>query len=231
MTGPGSSTLAERPAPGETESVTVRVHSWRGYRCESRIVRAPRARPATPVVLIGGAMQRKEEWGRLERRLLAHADVVGVDLPGWGAGDLLPEQHGAGFLADALAHMLAEHGLDRVNVLSGSYGTAVAYRLAQAHPSRVARMVLLSTMQRITGHARRAMDRILELADAGTDRESLAEACVALLMGGGPQGPEPAAAVQSGAAVRRMLLHRFRSATWDELRMHRSTPGGCCATG
>ncbi|WP_165986634.1 alpha/beta fold hydrolase [Streptomyces sp. YIM 98790] len=218
MTAPGSSTLAERPARQEAEPADVRVHAWRGYHCESRIVRAPEPRLA-PVLLIGGALQRKEEWGRLERHLLAHADVISVDLPGWGAGDPLPEEHGSGFLADALAHMLAERGLDRVNVLGGSYGTAVAYRLAQSHPARVARMLLLSTMEVITGEARHAMRRILSLVDEDADRDTLAEACVSLLMGGGPDRPG-AEAVQSGTAVRRMLLHRFRTATRHELRMH-----------
>src|SRR5699024_6019598 len=95
-----------------------------------------------PVVLIGGAMQRKEDWGRIERGLLDGADVICPDLPGWGAADLLPPQHGSELLAGALRHLLDELELERVNIFAGSYGTAIAYRLAQTDPERIARMVL-----------------------------------------------------------------------------------------
>ena len=78
----------------------VREHTFDGYRYESRVVQGA-ATGLAPVVLVGGAFQRKEEWGRLERGLLAHADVVTVDLPGWGTADLLPETYGADFLAGA----------------------------------------------------------------------------------------------------------------------------------
>src|SRR5688572_26006360 len=92
--------------PGTRPEVTVTEHKWDGYRCESRIVRATSEPRLAPVLLVGGAFQRKEDWGRIEQGLLAHCDVVTVDLPGWGTADLLPESYGVDFLADALNHIL-----------------------------------------------------------------------------------------------------------------------------
>ncbi|HSX98084.1 MAG TPA: hypothetical protein VLG91_11940, partial [Streptomyces sp.] len=40
----------------------VRVHHWEGFRFEFRLVRALQPR-LPPVLLIGGAFQRKERWG------------------------------------------------------------------------------------------------------------------------------------------------------------------------
>lgn len=125
-----------------TSSMTDRVlpvvaaHSWQGFHCESRLVRTDSPGLA-PVVLVGGAFQTKESWGRVEAEFLAHADVFTVDLPGWGRADVLPEDDGVEFLADALRHMLDEAGLDAVNLVGGSYGTAITYTFAQRHPDRV----------------------------------------------------------------------------------------------
>ncbi|WP_141754280.1 alpha/beta fold hydrolase [Streptomyces agglomeratus] len=66
------------------------------------------------MLLIGGAFQRKESWGRCEEVFLANMDVFTVDPPGWGAADLLPETYGVDFLADAVCHMLDERGAGQV---------------------------------------------------------------------------------------------------------------------
>ncbi|MCE7079019.1 alpha/beta fold hydrolase [Streptomyces sp. ST2-7A] len=204
----GSSPAQLSEAPG-VEGASVRTHRWEGYRCESRLVRSPSPRVA-PVLLVGGALQRKEDWGRLERELLRHADVLSVDLPGWGAGDPLPERFGVDFLTEALRHMLVELDPGPVNVLGGSYGTAPAYRLAELDPARVARLVLVGTMPAIPEHARGLIERTLELFAAGRMTE-FARAGVELLM-----SSTPGADVAAGAAVRRILLHRFAGISPEE---------------
>ena len=187
----------------------LRSHSWEGYHCESRLVRtsAPRLRP---LLLIGGAFQRKETWGRFERELLARMDVLTVDPPGWGAGDLLPDHHGVAFLADAVCHMLDAHGLSEVNIVGGSYGTAIAYRIAQQQPERVGRMALIGTMTSIPGHARAAMLRTMEHL-AARRMEEYAEAAVDILMNRDRLG-----SVASGARVRRFLLRRLTNLPEEE---------------
>ncbi|WNI16452.1 alpha/beta fold hydrolase [Actinacidiphila sp. ITFR-21] len=180
----------------------VRVHSWQGYHCESRLVRTAAPRLA-PLLLIGGAFQRKETWGRFEREFLAHMDVLTVDPPGWGAGDLLPDHHGVTLLADAVHHMLAEHGITEVNVLGGSYGTAIAYRIAQRHPGCVVRMALIGTMTSIPEHARAAMRRTMDLL-AERRMAEYAEAAVDILMNRDRLG-----SIAGGAKVRRFLLRRL----------------------
>ncbi|MBB0245488.1 alpha/beta fold hydrolase [Streptomyces alkaliphilus] len=204
----GSSPARPSEAP-DAEGASVRVHRWEGYRCESRVVRSPSPRVA-PVLLVGGALQRKEDWGRLERELLRHADVVSVDLPGWGAGDPLPERFGVDFLTEALRHMLTELDPGPVNVLGGSYGTAPAYRLAELDPARVARLVLVGTMPAIPEHARGLIEHTLDLFAAGRMTE-FARAGVELLM-----SSTPGADVAAGAAVRRVLLHRFARISPEE---------------
>ncbi|MGK4585683.1 alpha/beta fold hydrolase [Kitasatospora sp. HPMI-4] len=188
----------------------VSSHRWQGYHCESRLVRTSAPRIA-PVLLIGGAFQTKETWGRFEREFLAHADVLTVDPPGWGAGGVLPDRYGADFLADALVHMLDETGLPSANIVSGSYGTAIAYRLAQRHPERVRRIVLIGTMTAIPEHARIAMRRTMDLL-AERRMQEFAEASVELLM-----NADWGASVTAGARVRRFLLRRLLNLGADEV--------------
>src|SRR5262249_57991992 len=73
-----------------------------GYRALGRVLVHP-APSAPAVLLVGGAMQRKEGWGRLEGLLRRESTVVTVDLPGWGGGRGRPAQVDGGVLAAAPA--------------------------------------------------------------------------------------------------------------------------------
>ncbi|MDT0309589.1 alpha/beta hydrolase [Streptomyces sp. DSM 44917] len=187
----------------------VGVHRYRGQPCASRFVRGG-GRARVPLLLIGGAFQRKEHWGAFERAFLARMDVLTVDPPGWGAGAVLPPEHGADFLARAVCHMLNEAGIARVHVLGGSYGTAIAYRLAQLFPDRVERMVLVGTMTAIPEHAEHALRRGLDLLEARRMQE-FARATVGVLM-----NEERLPLIARGAAVRRFLMRRLSTLPYEE---------------
>ncbi|MFI8519767.1 alpha/beta fold hydrolase [Streptomyces sp. NPDC085481] len=186
--------------------MTVARHRFGGFHCESRFVRGRSGRLAT-LVLVGGAFQTKESWGRLERELLEFADVLTVDLPGWGASPVLPERYGTDFLADALGHMLDDLGLASVNLLGGSYGSAVAYRLAQKRPRLVVKLVLIGTMTRIPDQARVPIRRSVELLKAERIEE-FADVTLGMLM-----NPETVDSVVAGTRVRRFLRRRLENLT------------------
>ncbi|WP_333771277.1 alpha/beta fold hydrolase [Streptomyces sp. IBSBF 2435] len=198
--------LAGRSVPSPAE---VRSHAWEGFRCESRVVRSGAPRLA-PVLMIGGAFQRKESWGRMERALLDDMDVVTVDPPGWGSGGVLPAHHGADLLADAVCHMLTELGLPRLNIFSGSYGTAIAYRIAQKHPGQVGRMVLVGTMTEIPAHARLGMRQALDCLRSG-DMEEFAERSLDFLMNAAREDR-----IAGAAKVRRFLRRRLTNLAEEE---------------
>ncbi|GAA1684669.1 alpha/beta hydrolase [Glycomyces endophyticus] len=181
----------------------VRKHRWAGYTYWSRMscAEAPRL---DPVVLIGGALHRKEDWGRVEQGMLAVADVLCPDLPGWGEADLLPPYLGPDVPVEALVRLLDDLGIERVNVFAGSYGSSVGYRLAQTHPDRVARMVLAGTMGGIPLESRPMMRAAVALAESGP-RERFGPAAIEALM-----SPEPD--IAGKAVVRRIMSMRFGSA-------------------
>ncbi|WP_205324309.1 alpha/beta fold hydrolase [Glycomyces sp. YM15] len=189
--------------PRNAATPQVYKHRLAGYTYWSRRTRSDSSRFA-PVVLVGGALHRKEDWGRVEQGLLEHADVICPDLPGWGGADLLPPYLGPDLPAEALVRLLDDLGVERVNLFAGSYGSSVGYRLAQTRPERIARMVLAGTMGGVPPESRPMMRAAVALAERGP-RERFGPAAVEALM-----SPHPDIAAQ--AVVRRVLAMRFGAA-------------------
>ncbi|MCA6094231.1 alpha/beta hydrolase [Streptomyces sp. SCA3-4] len=141
-----------------------------GYAYSGRVVHQPNARLA-PVVLVGGAFQRQNAWGRLEQGFLESASVITVDLPGWGGADRLPARYGFDFLARALDQLLSKVAPSPVNVLGGSYGSAVVHQWVRDHPGRAERMGLVGTMSHLADHVRARVEDTLRMAEKGRHDE------------------------------------------------------------
>ncbi|MFD7234329.1 alpha/beta fold hydrolase [Streptomyces syringium] len=141
-----------------------------GYAYNGRVVHQPNARMA-PVVLVGGAFQYQDTWGRLERALRRSASVITVDLPGSGTADPLPARYGFDFLTRALDDFLSVAAPSPVNILGASYGSAIAYQWVQQHPERTERLALMGTMAQLTDHVRARMERVLRLGEQGRRTE------------------------------------------------------------
>ncbi|GAA3033446.1 hypothetical protein GCM10020000_08280 [Streptomyces olivoverticillatus] len=141
-----------------------------GYAYSGRIVHQPDARLA-PIVLVGGAFQYQNAWGRLEQGFREVASVVTVDLPGWGGADRLPARYGFDFLAEALDQLLLKVAPGPVNVLGTSYGSAVAHRWARNHPERAGRVALVGTMAHLTEAVRDRVRHTVRMAEQGKREE------------------------------------------------------------
>lgn len=176
---------------------------YRGRRALGRV--CPHPSPSLePVLLVGGAMQRKEGWGRLEGVLRRESTLVTVDLPGWGGTEVLPARYGLGFLADCLAAVLRAAGVGAVHVFGGSYGSAVAYRLAQRHPHLLRRTALFGALGRIPHgmHARMA-ETLGHLRDGRRDR--FARAVLTAML-----NQDPSLRLARRGAVERILYTAFQ---------------------
>ena len=105
-------------------------------------------RPGTGTVALclHGFCQSSLFWAPMLDRL-SGAGIAGIapDLPGFGASAGLPGPWTLEGYADGLAVLLDRRGLDRVAVVGGSMGGAVAQHFALRHPARVARLLLVAT--------------------------------------------------------------------------------------
>ena len=176
----------------------------RGYRTLGRVLVHP-APALPPVLLVGGALQRKEGWGRLEAALHRESTVVTVDLPGWGGAGLLPAQFGMGFLADSLAALLRTAAVGAVHVFGGSYGSAIAFQLGQRHPGLVRRIALFGALGCIPQAMRPRLTRTIGLLREGL-RERFAEEVVGAML-----NQDPHIALARRGAVERIMHTVFRA--------------------
>ncbi|MFM9607114.1 alpha/beta fold hydrolase [Streptomyces niveiscabiei] len=117
-------------------------------------------------MIIGGALQNKDSWWTHQRHFGPDADVITVDLPGSGSSGILPARYSHDFQAAALEHLLTEADVTRVNLVGVSYGSIVAYRLAQRRPDMVTRMVLNGVFDGVPSHVRATHQHMVKLLDA-----------------------------------------------------------------
>lgn len=84
-----------------------------------------------PLLLIHGLGGSHASWETIASRLEAEREVIGVDLPGFGATQPLAGAPSIATLADTLEAFLDEHDLDGVDVVGTSMGARLALELAR----------------------------------------------------------------------------------------------------
>jgi pimeloyl-ACP methyl ester carboxylesterase len=139
---------------------------------EQRFVRVRRSGAGPAVLLLHGQPGSGADWARVVPLIAGH-DVVVPDRPGYG----VTGGRAAGFRANAKAMiaLLDRLGVESVVVAGHSWGGGVAIAMAESHPSRVAAMVLVSSVA--PGGPTRIDDRILAAPLVG---EVLAGATIGL---------------------------------------------------
>lgn len=120
-----------------------------------------------PIVFISGAFQDMNSWKRYSEHFATKAKVILIDLPGTGQAELLPWQYGLDFLSDALHQAVRSLELERINIVSASYGTPIAFTLARSNPQLVNRLVMAGVMKEIPANVKPAIEYSLQVMEAG----------------------------------------------------------------
>jgi pimeloyl-ACP methyl ester carboxylesterase len=137
-----------------------------GFACHFQIS-GNRDTGNVPVFFVSGAFQTMRSWRPFAERFEHTTTVLLADLPGMGRSDLLPRQYGLGFVARAARDVLEAAEIDRAYVVSASYGSPIAYTLAQRYPDRVDRLVLAGVMKEIPAHLHERTERTLVTVGEG----------------------------------------------------------------
>jgi pimeloyl-ACP methyl ester carboxylesterase len=97
-----------------------------------------------PVLLLNGMSRPMASWTSFADGLRGRT-VIAFDGPGVGASETPLVPYPMAMLSDIAARVLDAVGVGKADVVGFSHGGAVAQQLAVGHPSRVNRLVLLST--------------------------------------------------------------------------------------
>jgi 3-oxoadipate enol-lactonase len=101
-----------------------------------------------PLLLIAGLGGNTLGWAMLLPALAEHFRVIAFDNRGAGRSSAPAGPNTTGQLADDTAVLLDRLGIERTHVIGLSMGGMIAQELALAHPERVDRLVLYSTVAR-----------------------------------------------------------------------------------
>jgi pimeloyl-ACP methyl ester carboxylesterase len=100
----------------------------------------------TPLVLLHAFPLDSRMWAPQVEALAGTYQVIVPDLRGFGAArDQAVEEAGMDLLADDVARLLDDRGLDQVVLGGGSMGGYVALAFVRRHPDRLGGLVLLDT--------------------------------------------------------------------------------------
>jgi pimeloyl-ACP methyl ester carboxylesterase len=135
------------PAADYPETVvrrtTFEAGGGRGWMISA--LETPRATPAPwKIVVITGAPSWAEYWAETMAELPADREMIVVDRPGYGGSQPLEPVTDIRVQAEALAPLLNAPRGQKVLLVGQSYGAAIASLMAEAHPDKVASLVLLS---------------------------------------------------------------------------------------
>src|SRR5579863_6830049 len=97
------------------------------------------------LVLLHGGFGSVEMFGPNVELLAARRRVIGVDLQSHGRSPAANRPMRFETMADDVAELIGQLGLERVDVMGFSLGGAVAQRIGIQHPEVVERLVLVST--------------------------------------------------------------------------------------
>jgi esterase len=111
-----------------------------------------------PVVVLHGILQTGEGMANLAAHLARWSRVVAPDLRGRGNSDQPPAGYDPDTMADDVAGLVSEIGLDRPVVIGRMHGGLVAYHLAARHPNLVSGLVVGDTSPEV--NEARAANRI-----------------------------------------------------------------------
>jgi pimeloyl-ACP methyl ester carboxylesterase len=115
-------------------------HGWRISALET-----PRETPAPwKIVVITGAPSWAEYWAETMAELPQDRQMIVVDRPGYGTSEPHYPVPDIGLQAAALAPLLEAPRGQKILLVGQSYGAAIASLMAEAHPGKVASLVLLS---------------------------------------------------------------------------------------
>ncbi|MEU4348194.1 alpha/beta hydrolase [Streptomyces sp. NPDC023838] len=200
-------------------------HDGMSYGC--RVV-TPRRPAGEPLLVIAGGMQDMYSWARLERRLGSQHQILIHEIPDV---DPAPDKaYNWEALSSAVVRTLDTLGIPTCCVLGPSAGYPVAYRLAQKHPQRVSRLILMGAsahpVTAVTDVVREGQRRLALHGPAAprspddADHARDVERVVSVLV-----NADAARTITPVRAAARVLFNRLYTAPWDPLVHYASARG------
>ncbi|RDK88216.1 alpha/beta fold hydrolase [Marinirhabdus gelatinilytica] len=97
------------------------------------------------IVLLHGFLESSTMWEQIVPTLVSKRKIITIDFPGHGASDAIAEEHTMELFAEVVFTLLDHLQISTVTLIGHSMGGYVAMAMAEAHPERIEKLVLLNS--------------------------------------------------------------------------------------
>lgn len=120
------------------------------------------------ILLLHGYLESLDVWEDFGKLLAKEYRVVAMDIPGHGISQVMGPIHTMEFLADTVVGVLDELEIEKVTIVGHSMGGYVALKTLEKYPTRVEKLVLLSSTPNPDSPEKSAdRDREIALVEGG----------------------------------------------------------------
>ena len=121
---------------------------------------------SNPIFIINGAFQSMRSWTPIVSALKDKYSIILVDLPGWGNSDLLPSIYEFEIFNQFVMEILHAENIQKVNILSSSFGTLIGTSFAKCHPEHVDCMIMCSPILKIKKRLKNNYPEMLKIIES-----------------------------------------------------------------
>ena len=124
-----------------------------------------------PIFFVSGAFQNMDSWKLIANYFMKKTTVIVADLPGMGLADHLPYEYDLDFLVDSIYLILEDASINKVYMISASYGTPICYKFAKKYPEKVSLLTLAGTMKELPKDLKENISESIQIAKKGNAQE------------------------------------------------------------
>lgn len=120
----------------------------------------------TPVFIFNGFLQDMRSWMRYIKDFNDDGLVVIADLPGAGNADVIREgEFRLERFADYVKSIIDEIGIEKINIISASYGASLAYAFASRYPFNVEHLFVAGLMDKFEDKFKNRIENSVKLLE------------------------------------------------------------------
>lgn len=148
--------------------MTIKNLSTHGFSYSYQFIKNEDS-PFSPILIVNGAFQSMKSWTQIISLLQGEYSILVSDLPGWGQSDMMPSTCNFDMYNEFIKDILQEESIEKVNLLSCSFGTLIATQFAKSHSNLIDNLIMCSPILKIKKSLKKQfpeMKKIIEVRDA-----------------------------------------------------------------
>jgi len=185
-----------------------------GYRYYYRIYKNPGSR-LTPVFIFNGFLQNMNSWKKYISYFTDDSDVIIADLPGAGNADTIAEGE---FNLDRMGYyvnqIFEKEKLERIDIISASYGAGIAYGFAKNYPEKVNHLMAAGAISELDEDIRRVIMQSVDLVRKG-NMKLFSELIINLLL-----NEQKKKSINKYYIIKKLLGNQFRNLSANDRKKY-----------